>query len=444
MKILKYIVCFLLCLSFSGCGALQNKNISNTSDNNTSAQNETSLLKGTVVENTGSMLTVQTENGISYSIDIQNADLSVSQDGIMTGCPAEIEYTKTDGVLTALSAVIGEEPKRAKARDILSDMTVEEKVGQMLLVRYSDEAKESIKDYALGGFVLFAVDFKDKDKESVINEISSLQSESKIPLIISVDEEGGTVNRVSKYTQFRDEPFKSPQELYNEGGMELIKSDTSEKSRLLKSLGINLNLAPVCDVSENPEDYIYDRSFGKDAQQTSEYVKTVVETMTKEGIGCALKHFPGYGSNKDTHEDMVYDSRPYSVFEESDFLPFKAGISSGAGMVMVSHNIVECMDENYPASLSPKVHQILRDELGFNGVILTDELSMEAIKRFTGDKEASVAAVLAGNDLLCVTNYKEQAEAVIEAVKGGEIEESRIDESVLRILLWKIETGIIE
>ena len=444
MKVLKYIICFLLCLSFSGCGGLQNNNSPHISEEKQSAQNEAGFLEGTVIESTGGTVTVQAENSSIYSIDMQSADLSVSQDGIMAGCPAEIEYTKTDGILTALNAVIGEEPKRARAREILSNMNIEEKVGQMLLVRYSGEAMESVKDYALGGFVLFAVDFKDKDKESVINEISALQSESKVPLIISVDEEGGTVNRVSKYAQFRAEPFKSPQELYNEGGMELIKSDTKEKSRLLKSLGINLNLAPVCDVSENPEDYIYDRSFGKDAVQTSEYVTAVVETMNAEGIGCTLKHFPGYGGNKDTHEDMVYDSRSYSEFEKSDFLPFRAGINAGAGMVMVSHNIVKCMDENYPASLSPKVHQILREELGFNGVIVTDELSMEAVKRFTGDKEASVSAVLAGNDLLCVTNYKEQAQAVIEAVENGEIQESRIDESVLRILLWKIETGIIE
>lgn len=441
MKILKYILYIVLCLSLAGCQAPQEQKEVQAVRTNGS---ETNVLTGTVIENKDNIISVSDKNGDIYSINIADAKMSVSQDGIISGCPAEIEYTENEGVLTAQSAVIGEEPKRAKAREILSEMTIEEKVGQMFLVRYSSEAIQAIKDYSLGGFVLFAVDFKDKDKESILSEISALQSESKVPLIISVDEEGGTVNRVSKYTQFRDEPFKSPQELYNEGGMELIKSDTVEKSQLLKSLGINLNLAPVCDVSENADDYIYDRSFGKDAQQTSEYVTTVVETMTEEGIGCALKHFPGYGSNKDTHEDMVYDSRPYSAFEESDFLPFKAGINAGAGMVMVSHNIVECMDENYPASLSPKVHQILRDELGFNGVIVTDELSMEAIKRFTGDKEASVAAVLAGNDLLCVTNYKEQADAVIEAVNGGEITESRIDESVLRILLWKIETGIIE
>ncbi len=441
MKILKYILYIVLCLSLAGCQAPQEqKEVKSVVTN----ESETKVLTGTVIESKDKIISVSDKNGDIYSINIADAQMSVSQDGIMIGCPAEIEYTENEGVLTAQSVVIGEEPKRAMAREILSEMTTEEKVGQMFLVRYSSEAAQAVKDYALGGFVLFAVDFKDKDKESITDEISYLQSESKVPLIISVDEEGGIVNRVSKYTQFRDEPFKSPQELYNEGGMELIKSDTVEKSQLLKSLGINLNLAPVCDVSENPEDYIYDRSFGKDAQQTSEYVKTVVETMTEEGMGCALKHFPGYGSNKDTHEDMVYDSRPYSAFEESDFLPFKAGINAGADMVMVSHNIVECIDENYPASLSPKVHQILREEIGFNGVIVTDELSMEAIKRFTGDKEASVAAVLAGNDLLCVTNYKEQAEAVLEAVNDGEIAENRIDESVLRILLWKIEMGIIK
>ncbi len=229
MKILKYILYIVLCLSLAGCQAPQEQKEVKAVVTN---ESETKVLTGTVIENNGDMLSVRDKNGNIYSINVAEAEKSVSQDGIMSGCPAEIEYTENEGVLTAQSVVIGEEPKRAMAREILSEMTMEEKVGQMFLVRYSSEATQAVKDYALGGFVLFAVDFKDKDKESLLNEISYLQSESKVPLIISVDEEGGTVNRVSKYTQFRDEPFKSPQELYNEGGMELIKSDTAEKSQL--------------------------------------------------------------------------------------------------------------------------------------------------------------------------------------------------------------------
>jgi len=209
----------------------------------------------------------------------------------------------------------------------------------------------------------------------------------------------------------------------------------------LNSLGINLNLAPVCDVSTNSADYIYGRTFGKTASLTATYIKTVVETMNSMKMGSALKHFPGYGNNVDTHTGISYDKRPYQTFETSDFLPFIAGIKANAGAVLVSHNIVTSMDAEHPASLSLKIHRILREELGFQGVIMTDDLYMQAIKQFTGEQQAAVTAVLAKNDLICCTDFEVQIPAVITAVKNGTIAESQIDESVTRILLWKLKLG---
>lgn len=204
-----------------------------------------------------------------------------------------------------------------------------------------------------------------------------------------------------------------------------------------------MNFAPVCDISTDENDFIYRRSFGQDASLTSEYVKTVTETMKSEGTGSVLKHFPGYGNNADTHTGIAYDNRPMETFESSDFLPFQAGIDAGADLVLVSHNIVACMDEAVPASLSPRVHEILRKELEFSGVIVTDDLAMNGIRDFVSDDEAAVTAVLAGNDLLCCTDFETQFPAVLEAVKNGTITEARIDESVLRILKLKIELGLI-
>lgn len=172
-------------------------------------------------------------------------------------------------------------------------------------------------------------------------------------------------------------------ELFQEGGYDLIYNDTKEKCGFLRSLGINVNFAPVCDVSTDPNDYIYKRSFGQDASATAEYVATVIDAMKSEKIGSVLKHFPGYGNNTDTHNGIAYDERTYEEFVNSDFLPFSAGISHGADIVLVSHNIVNCFDADYPASLSPKVHEILREQLGFDGVIITDDLFMNAIKDFT-------------------------------------------------------------
>lgn len=332
-----------------------------------------------------------------------------------------------------------------QAEEILDEMTMEEKVGQMFIARCPKaDAIQKASEYHLGGYILFGRDFSEKTKDEVTRTIKSYQEAVEIPLLIGVDEEGGTVNRVSANPKIRAVPFESPQELYEKGGFDLIRSDTQEKCKLLRSLGINLNFAPVCDVSQNSGDFIYKRSFGQDAKHTAEYVKTVVETMNMEGMGSVLKHFPGYGNNADTHTGISYDDRPYETFQNSDFLPFQAGIDSGADMVLIAHNIVNCMDEQYPASLSSKIHRILREELRFTGVMITDDLAMDGVRKFAGDTETAVLAVQAGNDMLCCTDFEVQIPAVLEAVKRGEISKERIDESVLRILELKISLGIIK
>lgn len=336
------------------------------------------------------------------------------------------------------------DPTLARAQAILEEMTLEEKVGQLFFVRCPEtEAAQKAADYHLGGYLLFGRDFAGKTEEEVIQTIQSYQDAVELPLLIGVDEEGGTVNRVSSNPNLRAVPFWSPQALYAEGGFDLIESDTVEKCSLLKRLGINVNFAPVCDVSQNPEDFIYARSFGRDGSETAAYVQLVVETMTQEGIASVLKHFPGYGSNVDTHTGIAYDDRPYETFQTTDFLPFQAGIDSGAGIVLVSHNIVNCMDSQSPASLSPEVHRILREELHFDGLIITDDLAMDGVRDFAADEQTAVLAVAAGNDLLCCTDFETQIPAVLEAVEEGTLSEERIDQSVLRILMYKISLGLL-
>ena len=336
------------------------------------------------------------------------------------------------------------DPIAARAQELLDGMTLEEKVGQMFIARCPEtDAAQLAADYHLGGYILFGRDFKDKTAEQVTTDIQSYQDAAEIPLLIAVDEEGGTVNRVSSNPNLRSSPFRSPQSLYSEGGLELVRSDAQEKCRLLESLGININFAPVCDVSQDPADFIYDRTLGRDAQETSQYVAAVVETMAEEGMGSVLKHFPGYGNNTDTHTGVAYDDRPYDTFLTSDFLPFQAGIAAGADMVLVSHNIVSAMDETSPASLSPEVHRILREDLGFTGVIVTDDLVMDGVRDFAGDDEAAVLAVQAGNDLLCCTDFQTQVPAVLAAVESGEITEEQIDAAVLRVLTMKLRLGIL-
>lgn len=412
------------------------------------------VLEGTVAEGTMNTLLVQDPSGAAHSFDKTDAPVLESEGGLLIGSMVRITYLGdlTDSrpeqvlFLSVTDSPQEEAPPtlRELAQAYLENMTLEEKVGQMFMARRPKEnAPQDAAGYALGGYLLFTRDIRDRTAEEVAQEVEDCQQAASIPLFIGVDEEGGSVVRISKFPVFRDEPFPSPQELWQQGGLSAVRADAEEKCALLRSLGINVNFAPVCDVSQNPEDYIHNRTLGLDGVQTAQYVQAVVEEMAAENMGSVLKHFPGYGGSHDTHTSIARDDRPYEAFVQSDFLPFQAGIEAGASMVLVSHNIVSSMDDQLPASLSPKVHQILREELGFDGVIITDDLDMAGAKDFAGTEQAAVLAVQAGNDLLCVTDYQVQIPAVLRAVEEGTISPSRIDQSVLRILELKLSLGIL-
>lgn len=336
------------------------------------------------------------------------------------------------------------QPPKSKLETYVDSMTLEQMVGQMFFARCpSSGAVAQISRYHPGGYILFARDFANQTPASVKSTIAGYQNASKTPMLIGVDEEGGTVVRVSKYPAFRPVPFWSPADIYNKYGMSGLVSDTAEKDALLKSLGINVNLGPVCDVSQNPSDYIYDRTLGKNGAETATAISAMVSQMKKDRMGAVLKHFPGYGSNVDTHTGIAVDTRSIDFFRQNDFLPFIAGIKAGAGGVMINHNIINCLDSGHPASLSPAVAKTLRNELGFNGVIMTDDLSMSAITKYTDGKNAAVAAVIAGSDMLISSDFVNQYNAVLSAVKNGTISKTRIKQSVIRIVQWKVSLGLI-
>lgn len=339
------------------------------------------------------------------------------------------------------------EPPVDPLEKLMGSMTLEEKVGQLFFVRCpAESAAEDVQTYHLGGYILFGRDTRDKTANELIQAIQSYQDAAAVPLLIGVDEEGGTVVRISSNPHLRNEKFASPQRLYSLGGMERITADAREKDVLLRALGFNVNLAPVADVSTNSSDFIYPRAFGQDADATADYVSAVTAQMAADGMGSVLKHFPGYGNNEDTHTGIAVDDRPYEDFVNSDFLPFSAGFESGRAMtaVLVSHNIVECMDGELPASLSPNVHRILREELGFDGVVMTDDLAMEAVSAYAGNGAVAVMALEAGNDLVLTTDYRTQIPKVIGAVENGDLDESVIDTACRRVLRWKQALGLLE
>lgn len=341
------------------------------------------------------------------------------------------------------------DPRQEAIDALLSGMTLEEKVGQMFFVRCPDvQAAEMVSEYHLGGYLLFGRDFQDSagawlTAEAFTDTIAAYQAAADIPLLIGVDEEGGTVARATRNPNLFAAKRKSPQAVYAQGGMEAILADTRQISQGLLSYGINVNFAPVADVSTDSADFIYDRAFGRDAAATADYVSQVVAEMDAEGIGSVLKHFPGYGSNTDTHTGVAIDQRPYETFVSGDFLPFQAGIDAGADCVLVSHNVVTAMDDTLPASLSPAVHRILREELGFTGVILTDDLAMDAVEAYAEDGSAAVLAVLAGNDMIVTTDFTTQIPQVIAAVADGTIDESLVDQAAGRVLGWKYDLGLL-
>ena len=327
---------------------------------------------------------------------------------------------------------------------MLDGMTLEEKVGQLFLARCPDtRAIEEILKYQFGGYILFARDFENETPDSVRATIAAYQSASAIPMLIAVDEEGGTVTRVSRYKAFRESKFFSPRYLYSQGGIPLIESTEMEKCLLLSSLGINVNVGPVCDVTTNSAAFMYNRSLGQSPEITGQFVSAVVNVMAQYHVGSVLKHFPGYGNNTDTHVGIAVDNRTLEELENNDLVPFAAGIEAGCDAIMISHVYINALDTQLPATLSPAVHQYLRESMGFDGVIVTDDLVMDAITKTYGAGEAAVLAVLAGNDLLCSTEYAVQYEAVLQAVKDGRITMEQLNASVLRLLRWKTELGLI-
>lgn len=334
----------------------------------------------------------------------------------------------------------------SQADSILSTMTLDEKVGQMFLARYPESSSMAIKEInedTPGGYILFARDFKNETKDSIKQKLEECQNASKIDLFLGVDEEGGTVVRVSNYKAFRSSKFQSPQEIWNRGQLPAILEDSKEKTDLLQSIGLNMNLTPVADVPTKSSSFIYKRSYGRGAEKTAIYVSELIETMNSDNMISTMKHFPGYGDNVDTHTGIAIDTRSYETFEKSDFLPFKSGIEAGGPTILVSHNVVNSMDKNLPASLSKNVHDILRTDLGFSGIIMTDDLAMDAVKSYVENGEAAVQAVLAGNDMIISSDFVTQRNEVLNAVKQGKISEDLINTAVRRILSCKLAYGII-
>ena len=330
----------------------------------------------------------------------------------------------------------------------VQQMSLQDRIAQMYFTPSSGDNNQmcsDIKKYHLGGVVLFGSDFQNQTPAQFKNKMKQLQQASSIPLFIGTDQEGGTVSRLNDNPQLtNNRQFPAPMKLNQ--NMQQEVNEAKQTAAILHNLGINWNFAPVADVSNDPNSFIYPRTFGKNYQQTADYIKKVIPTIQSQHVAATLKHFPGYGTAGDTHTGFASTNKSITDFKKEDFLPFKAGIQAHADAVLVSHIIINQIDSQYPASLSPKVINVLRHNLHYSGVIITDDLGMDAITKFAQKKQinADVQAVKAGNDILLSKNYATGIPAIEKAVKQHQISEKQINNSVYRILVLKKKLGLLK
>lgn len=343
---------------------------------------------------------------------------------------------------------------RARAEEILSGMTLHEKVCQLFIVypeaitgvsrvtAAGETTRKALEEYPVGGFLY---DRKNMvSKEQLTDMLTTVQTYSEIPLILTCDEEGGRVNRLMSTV---GTTWVGPMLDYKDQGTDVAFENARTIAADLVSCGFNTDLAPVADVWSNPENTVIgDRAYSDDFQQAAELVAAAVDGFHDGGVATAIKHFPGHGdTSADSHEGAVYVERTLEELRQEELVPFQAGIDAGTDMVMVGHLIVSDVDDQ-PAPFSYAiVTELLREEMGFDGVVITDGLQMKAMTDAYSSAEIALKAVKAGVDLLLCPEDLHSAVAALEgAVEDGTLPAERLDESVLRILTLKLERGLFD
>lgn len=328
----------------------------------------------------------------------------------------------------------------------IAGMTLEEKLGQMLLVGIDGtildaNAKKMITQDKVGGIILYAANIKDlKGMVSLVNSLKKNNSTNPVPLFMSVDQEGGKVSRMP--AEFATIPSNGVVGASNNATA--AQTMGTLLAREILSAGFNMNFAPVLDINSNPDNpVIGDRSFGSSASKVIKLGIAEMQGIESEGIVPVVKHFPGHGDTSvDSHLELPVVNKTAAQLAKLEWLPFQAAIKADADAVMVAHILFPKLDPNKPASLSDVIiGKQLRGDMGFKGVVITDDLTMGAITKHFNLGNAAVDTVKAGSDILLIAHEYDNEQIVLKAlqqsVKNGEITESRIDESVHRILALK-------
>lgn len=366
----------------------------------------------------------------------------------------EIEETITEEIITDEVVVTPEEERLNTVESYLNTMTTEEKIGQLFMMDFrtddegndittlSDEVASQISEYHLGGVILFAENIDTAEQTTQL--IEDMQAVANITLFMGVDEEGGIVSRLDN-SNIEHEEIPSAAEITSN---EEAASTGTIIGEELKALGFNVDFAPVADVNTNPDNpVIGSRAYSEDASIVSERVSAFITALQDTGIAGAAKHFPGHGdTTTDTHYGTASVTHDLERLETVEFLPFESAIEAGVDMILVGHiQVPNVTGDDIPASLNPQIIDLLRDNLGYDGVVITDGMDMEAITESYGIGESAVMAIEADVDIVLMpADLTEAYTAVEEAVASGRITEENLNDSVTRVLLLKYDLGLIE
>ena len=390
------------------------------------------------------------------------------EDEVSAGQMAEAEKAEEQSVQKQ-DAVQEEMPSeeellQAKISEMLTDMTLEEKAAQMFMItpealtgtgqvlEAGDVTREAIDKYPVGGLIYFTQNLQDPGQvRSMTGNVQKFAEErTGLPMLLSVDEEGGTVTRFGGNPSFDYDSSADMAGIGASGDPQQAYALGEKIGKFLSSLGFNMDNAPDADVLTNPANTVVkDRSFGSDCDIVSEMALAELEGLEDQGVKGLLKHFPGHGATTaDTHEGYAYTDATLEEMKSNELVPFADGIEAGVDIIMVGHiSCPQVTGNEEPASLSEKmITGVLREDMGFDGVVITDAMNMGAIAENYSPAEAAVKAVLAGVDMILMPEDFQQAyTGVLNAVKSGKITQERIDASVTRIIGLKLEmSGYLE
>lgn len=380
-----------------------------------------------------------------------------SGDDILTKNVKESSDRKVDSSGMSEQSEGNQQTIEEMAKKIVDEMTIDEKVYQMFIVlpeqltgvgqvtAAGTTTQEALEKYPVGGILYLSQNIVSRNQTQTM--LSNVQAYSKIPVFTAVDEEGGVVSRVGNNPNMGTTSFPSMKNIGSTGDSNQAYTVGYTIGNECKELGFNLDFAPVADVFSNPENTVIgNRAFSDDPNITADMVSSCVRGFKDAKMLCALKHFPGHGDTiADSHYEAAITSKTLEELDELEFVPFVKGIEAGADFVMVGHILTPNITDDYiPATLSNEMLSILRDELKFDGIIITDAMNMAAITDYYSSSEAAVTAVKAGIDMILVPeDFHAAVSGVMHALEIGDITEEEINDSVIRIIQTKIRAGLI-